>query len=56
MTRHYTAEQEERVRALANVRDWARDGILGRGQAERLEGSLQPALRRTNVFLRAVLA
>jgi hypothetical protein len=56
MTRHYTVEQEERVRALANVGDWARAGIIAAEQAERLEANLQPGLRRTNVFLRAVLA
>src|SRR3954468_2815293 len=56
MTRHYTVEQEERVRALANVRDWTRAGILAPEQAERLQADLQPGLRRTNVFLRAILA
>jgi hypothetical protein len=56
MTRHYTVEQEERVRAIANVRDWARAAIIAAEQAERLEVDLEPGLRRTNVFLRAALA
>jgi hypothetical protein len=56
MTSHYTVEQEERVRAIVNVRDWARAGIIAADQAERLAVDLEPGLRRTNVFLRGSLA
>ena len=56
MTGRYTLDDEERLRAIANIRDWARAGILRSDQAERLEAGLQTGLRRTNPFLRAVLA
>ena len=56
MTRRYALEDEERLRAIANVRGWARAGILRSDQAERLEADLHTGLRRTNPFLRAVLA
>jgi len=56
MTRRYPLVDEERLRAIANVRDWARAGLLRSDQAERLEADLHTALRRTNPFLRAVLA
>jgi len=54
--RRYTAEDEERIRAQAHVRAWARAGLLAADQAAALDVRLRTDLRRTNVFLRAVLA
>lgn len=56
MTRPYTEEEEQRVRALDHVRDWARAGLLDESQAAAIESRMRTDLRRTNVFLRAGLA
>jgi hypothetical protein len=54
--RKYTDVEERRVRSRAQVREWARSGLLSASQAERLEGECAVDLRRTNVYLRATLA
>jgi hypothetical protein len=54
--RRYTAEDEERIRMQAQVRAWARSGLLNADQAGAIDGRLRTTLRRTNVFLRLVLA
>jgi hypothetical protein len=54
--RRYTAEDEERIRMQAQVRAWVRSGLLNAGQARTIDGRLRTTLRRTNVFLRLVLA
>ena len=54
--RRYLREDEERLRAQALVREWTRSGLLEPAQQVRLESELQVDLKRTNPFLRAVLA
>src|SRR5947199_3901687 len=54
--RRYSREEEERIRALRMVPEWTRSGLLDPTQRERLESELQVELRRTNPFLRVVLA
>lgn len=54
--RRYSADQEERVRLQAAVREWTRSGLLDPAQGETLGAELRLSLRRTNPFLRAVLA
>jgi heme exporter protein D len=54
--RRYSREEEERIRALRMVREWTRSGLLDPAQGARLESELQVELRRTNPFLRGVLA
>jgi hypothetical protein len=54
--RCYASADEERIRALRLVREWTRSGLLDSTQRPRLEADLQMELRRTNPFLRAVLA
>jgi hypothetical protein len=54
--RRYSREEEERIRALGMVREWTRSAFLEPAQGARLEGELHVDLRRTNPFLRAVLA
>lgn len=54
--RHYSVDEEERVRTLELVREWTRSGLLETAQAEMLAGELRVELRRTNPFLRAGLA
>jgi hypothetical protein len=54
--RRYPAEEEERIRAQALVREWTRSGLLDRSQGARLDAELRVDVRRTNVFLRAGLA
>lgn len=56
MIRCYSAEEEQRVLVAGHVHDWARAGLLTVDQPESIEGRLATTLRRTNVFLRAVLA
>ena len=56
MTRPYRVEEEQRVRVLDHVRDWARAGLLDASQAAAIETRIRTDLRRTNVFLRAGLA
>jgi hypothetical protein len=54
--RHYSREEEERIRAQAQVREWARASLIDASQRARLDGELRVDLKRTNVFLRAGLA
>jgi hypothetical protein len=54
--RRYSADQEERIRLQAAVREWTRSGLLDPAQGETLGAELRLSLRRTNPFLRAVLA
>jgi hypothetical protein len=54
--RRYSRAEEERIRALRMVREWTRSGLLDPTQGARLESELQVELRRTNPFLRVVLA
>src|SRR5947207_9415165 len=54
--RRYSRAVEERIRALRMVREWTRSGLLDPTQGARLESELQVELRRTNPFLRVVLA
>jgi hypothetical protein len=55
MTR-YTADEEGRIRMQARVREWTRSGLLDPSQAATLAGELRVDARRTNIFLRVVLA
>lgn len=52
----YTDDEEERMRAERMVREWTRSDLLTSSQAEAIGATLQVSLRRTNMFLRAVLA
>ena len=54
--RRYSEGDEERIRALRMVREWTQSRLLEPEQSARLEAELQVELRRTNPFLRAVLA
>jgi hypothetical protein len=54
--RRYTADEEQRVRRQAEVRDWARAGLLRQEQAAVLLAQLRTDLKRTNELLRAALA
>src|SRR5205823_2173684 len=54
--RRYSGEEEERIHALGLIREWTRSGLLEPSQKDRLERELDVDLRRTNPFLRAVLA
>jgi hypothetical protein len=53
--RRYTDSDERRIRARAQVREWADAGLIDASQAARLETDLSVDLRRTNVFLRVTL-
>ena len=52
----YSPEEEERIRMQARVQAWARAGLLHAGQASAIDDALRTSVRRTNVFLRGVLA
>lgn len=52
----YGRENEERIRARAQVRAWAQASLLAHGQAETVESDLSVDVRRTNPLLRAGLA
>jgi len=52
----YSRDDEERIRMQARVRAWGRAGLLDADQVGTLDARLRTTLRRTNVFLRAVLA
>jgi len=54
--RHYTAEEEQQVRMQADVRAWARAGMLDPQQTSALEQTLRCGLKRTTTLLRVVLA
>jgi hypothetical protein len=54
--RQYSDEDEERIHAQALIREWTRSGLLEASQEARLERELDVGSRRTNPFLRAVLA
>jgi hypothetical protein len=53
--RIYSQADEEKIRAQARVREWHRSGFLDASQAAQITTELRVDLRRTNVFLRAVL-
>jgi hypothetical protein len=53
--RHYSREEEERIRARTLVREWTAAGLLDPSQGVRLEAELRVDLKRTNDFLRAGL-
>jgi len=55
MIRRYSAEEEQRILVVGHVHDWTRAGLLTAEQTGSIEGRLATGLRRTNVFLRAVL-
>ena len=52
----YSQDDEERIRAQAQVREWARSSLLDAGQGAGLEAELRVDVRRTNGYLRAALA
>jgi len=54
--RRYSADDEEALRAAALVREWTRSGLLEPAQQASFERDLQVDVKRTNPFLRAVLA
>jgi uncharacterized membrane protein YgcG len=54
--RRYSADEEERIRLQDAVREWTRSGLLDAAQGETLGAELRVNFRRTNPFLRAVLA
>ena len=54
--RCYSADDEERIRTEAAVREWTRSGLLGADQGATLAAEVRVELRRTNPFLRAALA
>jgi hypothetical protein len=54
--RRYSDVDERRVRAQAQVREWARAGLIDAAQAAKLDEDLRVDLVRTNVFLRATAA
>src|SRR5262245_56173750 len=51
----YSAADEERIRAAAEVRAWTQSGLLEAGQGASIESGLRTELRRTNRFLRIAL-
>jgi hypothetical protein len=51
----YASIDEENIRTQARVREWAHSGLLSEAQAQRMNEDLRVGLRRTNLFLRAVL-
>jgi len=53
--KRYSKVDEESVRIYSAVREWARSGLLGKEQGAALAREVQPPLKRTNTFLRAVL-
>jgi hypothetical protein len=54
--RRYSADEEERIRTEALVREWTRSGLLDPVQGAALVGELHVDVRRTNPFLRGGLA
>jgi hypothetical protein len=54
--RCYSADDEERMRTEAAVREWTRSGLLSAEQGAALAADVRVDLRRTNPFLRAALA
>jgi hypothetical protein len=54
--RWYSDDEERRVRAQAQVREWTRAGLIDAAQSSRLLDELRVELVRTNVFLRATAA
>src|SRR5262249_55096499 len=53
--RRYTADEEQRIRVHAKVREWTRAGFLDAAQARRLDHELGTDLKRTTNLLRAAL-
>jgi hypothetical protein len=51
----YATSDEEKIRTQARVRDWKSSGFLDETQANRMVEALRVDLRRTKLFLRAVL-
>ena len=54
--RHYSADEERRIRLQAAVRTWTRSGLLDAAQCARIEDTLRTDLKRTKVWLRLALA
>ncbi len=53
--RAYTAADEEALRILQLLKDWVNLGFLEESQRQAMQQDIPCDLRRTNVFLRAVL-
>lgn len=53
--RAYTAADEETLRILRLLKDWADLGFIEESQRQTMQQDIRCELRRTNVFLRAVL-
>ena len=53
--RAYSADDEEALRTLALLKDWAGEGFLTGAQYRQMEPDTICELRRTNIFLRVVL-
>src|SRR5262245_66530302 len=51
----YSAADEERIRAAAQVRAWKQSGLLDAAQGASIESGLRTDLRRTNRSLRIAL-
>jgi hypothetical protein len=54
--RHYTADEERKIRLGARLGDWTGAGLIDDGQARQIESRLATDLRRTKWLLRAALA
>ena len=55
MIRHYSDDDERRVRMQARVREWTRAGLIDANQEAQLLARLVVDVKRTNGWLRAVL-
>jgi hypothetical protein len=53
--RKYSQADEEGIRTWSHVLRWTRSGLLDESSKQRIESDLGIKLRRTNLFLRAVL-
>jgi hypothetical protein len=51
----YSRHDEEMIRVERLVREWRRSGLLDKAQEDRILPELHTDLRRTNIFLRAIL-
>jgi hypothetical protein len=53
--RKYEDDDERKIRAERQVREWTQSGVLNQSQQEQIAPELKVNLRRTNSFLRLVL-
>jgi hypothetical protein len=53
--RAYAASDEENLRTLGLLEDWASEGFITQEQHQRMKQDIDCTLRRTGIFLRAVL-